>query len=204
MLPDILYVLGTDGDVALRKVLAYEEDGRYTDACLIPGGLVIAEGNAVRTGGNGIERVTRLTEYDVQDDILWSREIPDPGHPRLERFEGANGVTVSLTITAENNYRCVYLLSSASGHPECCMALDAGTGIRPVGDGDSFYLHPSWSLYPDIPAPAGSVILWRNGDEEATAEFSEGIYHFAASPDGRYFAILTKNTLSVFSLTEQD
>ena len=75
-------------------------------------------------------------------------------------------------------------------------------GIWPLDKFGGYYIYPEWSLYPEIPPPSGRIALFNYGNELASVESDDDIYYFAASPSGKYFAVVSDRTVSIFSKTE--
>jgi hypothetical protein len=196
--PPDLYVLGLDGTTKLKMGLSYSRDPNSDDSKLIPGGLVVAASDVRSSNGHA----SILKRYSFGGTEVWSKVIPVSGQPHIKLQEGLNDI-LALTLTDRNDLTSfIGYFDVEKGEQLYAQLFETNSSILPLDTIGNFYVYPEWSRYPEIPAPKGLVVSYSYDNELGSVNFNEGIYYFAASPSGKYFAIISNNAMSIFSKTE--
>jgi hypothetical protein len=129
--------------------------------------------------------------------------IPITGTPILKRIQNGDDEFISLTVRSGDTERYTGWFNTDNGSQLYAKTFHDNRKILPLDTTTCYYLHPQWSLYPEISPPAGRISLFNQDEEIAFADITDGIYYFAASPNGNFFAVVTDNLLSIFSYTDE-
>jgi hypothetical protein len=129
----------------------------------------------------------------------WSVTIPITGTPVLKRIQNGDDEFISLTVRSGDAERYIGCFNTDNGSQLYAKTFHDDRTVFPLDISAFYYLHPQWSLYPEIPPPNGRVSYYNRSEEIAYADITEGIYYFSASENGDYFAVVTDDCLSIFS-----
>ncbi len=166
---------------------------RY-EACLVENGLAVYYGTNVLN--------SRLKKYSYDGSIVWSAEVPLTGSPHLSRIQDNGSELLALRIQSSDNEHYVGYFTAENGTMFLENKFTDDRRVQVTDKAGYYYLFTEWPEYYEMAVPPGRISLFYGNEEAAYADVSEGIYYFAASPDGRYFAVVTRNRLSIFSFTE--
>jgi hypothetical protein len=191
--PPDLYIIGLDGIVKLKLTLDWSQIPRYFDACYVQRGVVVYNGRKTIASS--------LDNYSYNGTLEWSNKIPLTGTPVLKRIQNGNNELISLTVWSGVTDRYIGCFNTDNGSQLFASTFHDYRIILPLDIPAGYYLHPQWSLYPEISPPAGRISLFNQDEEIAFADITDGIYYFATSPNGNFFAVVTDNLLSIFSYT---
>ena len=205
--PPDLYVLGLDGTMKLKLNLSYCKDPYSDDAKLVPGGVIVAASDVIvvdtSNTASQIARASIVKRYSFDGTVEWSQSIPITGGPRLRVLSSQDDDVLALTIFNSNEETSfIGYFTAYEGKQVYAHTFQSDSSIWPLDTKGSFYIYPQWSLYPGISPPSGRIALYSYDSEVATVDFNDGIYYFAASPSGEYFAVVSDKTLSIFSSAE--
>ncbi|MBN2077167.1 MAG: hypothetical protein JW762_16600 [Dehalococcoidales bacterium] len=189
--PPDLYILGLDGAVQLKLTLDWSLIPTYCNACFTQGGIVIYNGRKTISSSLG--------KYSCNGILEWSKIIPVTGTPVLKRIQNGNDELILLTVRSGETDRYIGCFSTDNGSQLYVNTFHDDRAVFPLDIPACYYLHPQWSLYPEIPPPSGRTSYFNQSEEIAYIEITEGIYYFSASPNGDYCAVVTDNCLSIFS-----
>jgi len=201
--PPVLYVLGLDGEIKVKLDLL----DQLGCARLIPGGIAVyMTGVLVVDTDNTTSQISRsslLKKYRFNGTVEWSHSIPLKGVPHLKLLPSQDNGVLALTLINRNEMTSfIGYFTNEDGEKVYASTFQGEYGIRPLDNSGGYYIYPEWSLYPEIPPPSGRIALFNYGNELASIESDDDIYYFAASPGGKYFAVVSDGTLSIFSTTE--
>jgi len=198
--PPVLYVLGLDGTHKLKLDLL----DQLGCARLIPGGIAVYMTDVLvvdtDNANSQISRSSLLKKYQFNGTVEWSQSIPLNGVPLLKLSPGQDDGVLALTLINRNEMTSfIGYFSDEDGERVYTNTFQGEYSIWPLDDLGSYYIYPEWSLYPEIPPPSGRIALFNHGNELASVESDDDIYYFATSPSGRFFAVVSDGTLSIFS-----
>jgi len=201
--PPVLYVLGLDGTHKLKLDLL----DQLRCARLIPGGIAVYMTDVlVVDTDNATSRISRsslLKKYRFNGTVEWSHSIPLKGVPHLKLLSSQDNGVLALTLINRNEMTSfIGYFTDEDGKKVYTSTHPERYGIWPLDNLGSYYIYPEWSLYPEIPPPSGRIALFNYGNELASVESDDDIYYFNASPSGKYFAVVSDRTVSIFSKTE--
>ena len=186
---------------------------RLLSARLTGDGLVVLLGDSLAveidqdTSETSISRGCVLKKYSLQGKEEWSRALPAEGVVRLCLLdEGAEDViTVALADNNDSTGFIGYYYADNGDEIYSRTISEAKTyeglfSVHSLSEPGLYYIRPQPSGYPGISSYGGKMSLYCYDNVIASADFREPIYHFAVSPGGKFFAVVTDGTLSVFSI----
>ena len=226
--PITLYVLSLDGTVITDldiessgsrivgdiKHVQVEIRDRLLCARLTGDGLVVLLGDSLTieidqdTSETSISRGYVLKKYSLQGKEEWHRALPAEGVARLSLLDEDAGDIIAVALADINDLTGFIGYYHADNGDEIYSRIidEAETyegffSVHSLGEPGLYYIRPEPSGYPGIPSYGGKVSLYSYDKIIASADFGEPIYHFAVSPENRFFAVISNGTLSIFSIS---
>lgn len=204
--PPDLYVLGLDGTNKLKLTLSYCKDPYSDDAKLVPRALVVAASDVIAVDTSNatsqISRASKVERYTFDGTVEWSKSVPLKGVPGLKLLSQKNDILAFTIINRNELTSFISYFNAEDGEQLYADTFQSDSSILLLDTPGNFYIYPKWSLYPEIPPPTGRVAFYSYDNELGAIDFGEGFYYFAASPNGRFFAVVSDLTLSIFSTIE--
>ena len=227
--PVSLYILSLDGTVMTDLDTEQQSSGsriigdidhsqievrdRLLSARLTGDGLVVLLGDSLNvetdhdTSETSISRGYVLKRYSLQGKEEWHRALPVEGVVHLSLLDEEAGDIIAVTL-ADNNDLTGFIgyYHSDSGdeiYSRVISEVETYEGlfsVHTLNEPGLYYIRPEPSGYPGIPSYGGKVSLYSYDKIIASADFEEPIYHFAVSPEDKFFAVITDSTLSIFSI----
>jgi hypothetical protein len=159
------------------------------------------------TSETNIGRGYALKKYSLQGKEEWHRALPVQGVAHLSLLDEEAGEIIAVTL-ADNNDLTGFIgyYHADSGDEIYSRTVDVTEtyegliSVHALDEPGLYYIRPEPSSYPGIPSYGGKVSLYSYDKVIASADFEEPIYHFAVSPDDKFFAVITDGTLSIFSI----
>jgi len=179
--PPDLYIIGLDGSLKLKLTLGWSQITQYSNACFTQEGVLVYVGRKTIASS--------LDKYSCNGTLEWSNVIPITGTPELKRVQTGNDELISLTVRSGDTDRYIGCFNTDNDSQLFAATFHDNRIILPLDIPAVYYLHPQWSLYPEISPPAGRISLYNRDEEIAFADITDGIYYFAASPNGNFFAV---------------
>ncbi|MBN2239725.1 MAG: hypothetical protein JW712_08120 [Dehalococcoidales bacterium] len=193
--PDF-FVLGTDGEIRNRITPDSCADFNKCDACFVEDGFVVYV-------PQGAQRST-LTKYNGSGSPVWAHLWPFIGTPELRVHPGEDIEIVTLTLRGEDTERYLEYSDTRDGTILYSKTLHSDLFIKLTDMPGRYYLYPQWSYYPEEDPSTGKIMLYGHDEPFGSIDIEDGIYYFETSPDGRFFSVVTKNTLSIFSYKDRN
>ena len=205
--PPVLYVIGLDGTQKLKLTLYGIERLHAYDAKLIREGLIVATRHKYSfytiNATDKLGPACLLKRYSFDGEEEWSYAIPITGSLSLKLLPKKDSDILSMMIFSSNNDTSfIGYFTADEGKPVYTHDLQRFTLIWPTDTIGNYYLYRQWSGYCEVPAPKGRIAFYSYDRELASIDFNDGIYYFATSPSGKFFAVVTYRTVSIFSRIE--
>lgn len=188
--PAVLHVYGLDGTRKLRL----DVPDRVDSVKLIRQGLIVANSDSF---------ASVVKRYSFDGTVKWAQSLPISGLPHLKLLSSQDNDALALTLVDRNELTSfIGYFNTDDGEQVYAHTFHGDSSILPLDAAGNFYIYPQWSLYPEVPPPSGRVAFYNLDSELGVIDFSEGIYYFAASPSGKFFAVISDRSVSIFSRKE--
>lgn len=191
--PDF-YILSTDGEIITTFSPENCADSGRCYACFVEGGFIVYTPRQILSSALG--------KYNFFGCPVWAHVIPLMGNPEMKVVRGADGEIVTLTVTGDDDERYIEHFNSQDGFPLYSRSFHSDSFIKLTDVPGMYFLYPQWSLYPEMDTIHRRISLYNEETETGYIEIVDSIDYFEVSSDGRYFAIVTKNMLSIFAQEE--
>jgi hypothetical protein len=227
--PITLYILSLDSTVMTDLDIEQQSSGgrtivdidhsqievrdRLLTARLTGDGLVVLLGDSLNvetdqdTPEISISRGYVLKKYSLQGKEAWHRALPVEGVAHLSLLDEDTGKIIVVTLADINDSTGFIGYYHADSGDETYSRIISEVetyeglfSVHTLSEPGLYYIRPQPSGYPGIPSYGGKVSLYSYDKEIASADFMEPIYHLAVSPEGKFFAVITDGTLSIFSI----
>ncbi len=186
---------------------------RLLSAWLTGDGLMVLLGDSLAvetdqdTSETSISRGYVLKKYSFQGKEEWQRALPVEGVAHLNLLDEEAGDIIAVTLADINDSTGFIGYYHADSGDETYSRIISEVetyeglfSVHTLSEPGLYYIRPQPSGYPGIPSYGGKVSLYSYDKEIASADFKEPIYHLAVSPEGKFFAVITDGTLSIFSI----